>query len=84
MSDITFAKGIKVKEIGNFGNIRLSINSGEIFNQQNGFDEKTGWGNFIIAKSKNGNLYVKVDTWKPNQEKEVVNLGTIDEDEIPF
>lgn len=87
MTDKIFAKGIRVKEIGQFGSIKLSINSAEIFDPQNGFDEASGWGNFIINKSKGGNLYIEVDKWKPNKnnnDNNVVEFNQIDEDELPF
>lgn len=83
MTDKIFAKGIYAREIGNFGNIKVSINSAEIFDEKNRFDEKSGWGNFILKKSKNGKLYFEVDTWKPNSKNDIVDFDDID-DEILF
>lgn len=91
MTEKIFAKGIYVKEFGNYGNIKLSININDIFDKQNQFDETSGWGNFIIKKSKNNKLYIEVNTWKPNeQNNNIKEFVTVDydalEDEIecPF
>lgn len=83
MSDKIFAKGIHVREFGKYGDIKLSINSSELFNDNNQFDLETGWGNFIIKKSRNNKLYAVVDTWKPNQKENIIKFDDISE-ELPF
>lgn len=75
-----FAKGLRVKEVGKYGDIKLSISSSDLFCDENNFDPKTGWGNFLIKKSKNGNLYIIIDEWKPTKtNKENENIVKFEE-----
>lgn len=72
--EIKFVKGVKVKSVKTkYGNIiTVGVKLDEFV--ENDLNEK-GYINFQILESKNGNLYAKIDDYKPKSK---------DDEEIPF
>ena len=69
MADVIFPEGLSVKDphekAPDFVRGRLSIKKSELIPW---LDTQEGeWVNMDIKRSKGGNLYLQVDTWKPTQ-----------------
>tara|TARA_R100001086_G_scaffold205985_1_gene121790 strand:- start:1381 stop:1635 length:255 start_codon:yes stop_codon:yes gene_type:complete len=84
MADVIFPEGLSVKDphekAPDFVRGRLSIKKSELIPW---LDTQEGeWVNMDIKRSKGGNLYLQVDTWKPTQTASAPIVEG--DDDLPF
>lgn len=79
MADKIFAEGVFIKE-GKYG-IKVSINQEKFAPFFKAHVNEKGYLNLDILKSKGGNWYCSLDTWKPEQQIEASSNPAND---LPF
>ena len=84
MSDKQFPKGLFAKRHDNapdFVLCSLSVKKKEFVEYLRTLDREDEWANFQVKRSKDGKIYVDLDTWKPEPQEQ--RQDPI-EDDIPF
>jgi len=74
MADKNYVSGILIKEVGQYGQLNLSIKVEDFVEQLNGLNNN-GWVNLTIAKNRNPTdkgytHHCFENTWKKDQQKE--------------